>query len=585
MRKFRHYPADYNPIREYWQAIEDGREVVSRKVYKTYRHLIRQLDNPGEYFYSPARANHVLEFFENYCHHSKGKFGGRLVELELWEKALLAALFGFVDIEGNRQFRKCLLIVGKKNGKSLLASGIGLYMQLADGESGPEVYAVATKKDQAKIIWQEAKRMVRKSPALLKRVRTLVSEIVSDFNDGTFKALASDADSLDGLNVHCALMDEIHQWKNGRTLFDIVADGITAREQPLIFMTSTAGTIREDIYDQEYEEAERLINGYDDPGGYHDDHTICFIYELDSRAEWIDPKCWKKANPGLGTIKSYKILADKVKKAMQNPALVKNLVCKEFNIRETSSEAWLTFGELDNRDTYLLNPTKKRFVWRHLEGDVIQDIELPYPRYGIGGADLSSTTDLTAAKVLFMVPGCDRIFSLSMYWLAENLLERRVQEDKIKYDKWFERGLLRLSPGNKVHHKYVKEWFIEVQEELDIYIPYIGYDAWSADYWVEDMKSYFGDAALIAVHQGKKTLSDPMKRLKNDLADNVIVYNNHPIDKWCLANTSYEEDKNGNIQPHKTSKPTRRIDGTAALLDAYTILQDKQEEYLSLIAA
>lgn len=585
MRKFRHYPVDYNPIREYWQAIEDGREVVSRKVYKTYRHLIWQLDNPGEYFYSHARANHVLEFFENYCHHSKGKYGGRLVELELWEKALLAALFGFVDIEGKRQFRKCLLIVGKKNGKSLLASGIGLYMQLADGESGPEVYAVATKKDQAKIIWQEAKRMVRKSPTLLKRVRTLVSEIVSDFNDGTFEALASDADSLDGLNVHCALMDEIHQWKNGRTLFDIVADGITAREQPLIFMTSTAGTIREDIYDQEYEEAERIINGYDDPGGYHDDHTICFIYELDSRAEWIDPKCWKKANPGLGTIKSYKILADKVKKAMQNPALVKNLVCKEFNIRETSSEAWLTFEELDNRDTYLLNPAEKRFVWRHLVGDVVQDIELPYPRYGIGGADLSSTTDLTAAKVLFMVPGCDRIFSLSMYWLAENLLERRVQEDKIKYDKWFERGLLRLSPGNKVHHKYVKEWFIEVQEELDIYIPYIGYDAWSADYWVEDMKNYFGDAALIAVHQGKKTLSDPMKRLKNDLADNVIVYNNHPIDKWCLANTSYEEDRNGNIQPHKTSKPTRRIDGTAALLDAYTILQDKQEEYLSLIAA
>lgn len=585
MRKFRHYPADYNPIREYWQAIKEGREVVSRKVYKTYRHLIRQLDNPGEYFYSHARANHVLEFFENYCHHSKGKLGGRLVELELWEKALLAALFGFVDIEGKRQFRKCLLIVGKKNGKSLLASGIGLYMQLADGESGPEVYAVATKKDQAKIIWQEAKRMVRKSPTLLKRVRTLVSEIVSDFNDGTFKALASDADSLDGLNVHCALMDEIHQWKNGRALFDIVADGITAREQPLIFMTSTAGVIREDIYDQEYEEAERLINGYDDPGGYHDDHTICFIYELDSRAEWIDPKCWKKANPGLGTIKSYKILADKVKKAMQNPALVKNLVCKEFNIRETSSEAWLTFEELDNRDTYLLNPDEKRFVWRHVVGDVVQDMELPYPRYGIGGADLSSTTDLTAAKVLFMVPGCDRVFALSMYWLAENLLERRVQEDKIKYDKWFERGLLRLSPGNKVHHKYVKEWFIEVQEELDIYIPYIGYDAWSADYWVEDMKNYFGDAAMIAVHQGKKTLSDPMKRLKNDLADNVIVYNNHPIDKWCLANTSYEEDKNGNIQPHKTSKPTRRIDGTAALLDAYTILQDKQEEYLSLIAA
>ena len=585
MRKFRHYPLTYNPIREYWQAIESGREVVSRKIYKTYKHLIHQLDNPGEYSYSPARANHVIEFFENYCHHSKGKFGGKLVELELWEKALLAAVFGFVDIDGNRQYRKCLLIVGKKNGKSLLASGVGLYMLTADGEAGPEVYAVATKKDQARIIWQEAKRMVKKSSALLKRIRTLVSSLECDFNDGTFKPLASDADSLDGLNVHCALMDETHQWRNGRPLFDIVADGITAREQPLIFMTSTAGVIREDIYDQEYEEAERIINGYEDPGGYQDDHTICFVYELDARSEWTDPKSWKKANPGLGTIKSYRILEDKVKKAMQNPALVKNLVCKEFNIRETSTEAWLTFEELDNRDTYLLNPEEKRFVWRHLDGDTVTETELPYPRYGIGGADLSSTTDLTAAKVLFMVPGCEKVFALSMYWLAENLLDRRVNEDRIAYDKWFDRRLLRLSPGNKVHHRYVKDWFVEVQETLDIYIAYIGYDSWSADYWVEDMKSYFGDVTMIAVHQGKKTLSDPMKRLKNDLADKVIVYNNNPIDKWCLANTSYEEDRNGNIQPHKTSKPTRRIDGTAALLDAYTILQEKQDEYISLIAA
>lgn len=585
MRKRVCYPADYNPIREYWEAIQSGRETVSLKIYKTYRHLIWQLDNPGVYTYSPARANHVLEFAENYCHHSKGKLGGQLVRLELWEKALLAAVFGFVDIDGNRQYRKCLLIVAKKNGKSLLSSIIGLYMLLADGESGPEVYAVATKKDQAKIIWQEAKRMIRKSPVLLKRVRTLVADLASDFNDGSFKALSSDADTLDGLNVSCALMDEIHQWKNGRPLFDIVADGVTAREQPLIFMTSTAGVIREDLYDDMYEEAEKIINGYDDPDGYQDEHTICFVYELDARAEWTDKKCWKKANPGLGTIKSYQILADKVRKAMQNPALVKNLVCKEFNIRETTSEAWLTFEELDCRDTYLLNPEEKRFIWRKNEGGTIREIELPYPKYGIGGADLSSTTDLTAAKVLFMVPGCDHIFALSMYWLAENLLERRVNEDKIAYDKWLERRLLRTTPGNKVHHEYVKDWFVEVQEKLDIYLPYIGYDAWSAEYWVESMRSYFGPNAMIPIHQGKKTLSDPMKRLHNDLADKLIVYNNNPIDKWCLANTSYEEDKNGNIQPHKTSKATRRIDGTAALLDAYTVLLDKQEEYLAYIAA
>lgn len=584
MKRLHKYPLTYDPIREYWQAIQDGQEVVSRKIRKTYEHLVWKLDHPGEFSYSPARANHVIEFFENYCHHSKGKSGGKLVELELWEKALLAAIFGFVDENGLRQYQKAGLIVGKKNGKSLLASGVGLYLLAADGEPGPEVYSVATKRDQAKIIWAEAKRMVRKSPALLRRIRTLVAELCCDFNDGVFKPLASDADTLDGLNVHGALMDEIHQWRNGRPLFDIVADGITAREQPLIFMTSTAGTIREDIYDDVYEEAEKIINGYGDPEGYQDERTIYFIYELDSRAEWTDPKCWKKANPGLGTIKNYRTLADKVHKAMKNPDLVKNLVCKEFNIRETSSEAWLTFEELDNRDTFRLDSVEKRFVWRHLEDGDWQETELPYPRYGIGGADLSSTTDLTAAKVLFMVPGCPRIFTLSMYWLAEELLERRAREDKVPYDKWADREYVRTCPGNKVHAKYVKAWFEEVEEKLDIFLAYVGYDAWSATYWVEDMKARFGPSVMIPVHQGKKTLSDPMKRLKNDLGSKMVVYNNNPVDKWCLANTSYEEDRNGNIQPHKTSKPTRRIDGTAALLDAYTVLQDKLEEYESLIA-
>lgn len=583
--KLKRYTSDYNPIREYWEEIQAGREVVSSKVYRTYRHIIRKLDaEDGEYFYSPARANHVIEFIENFCHNSKGKYGGQLVKLELWEKALLATIFGFVDVEGNRQYREALLIVGKKNGKSLLASGVGTYMQVGDGEPGPEVYAVATKKDQAKIIWLEAKRMVRKSPALLKRVRTLVAELASDFNDGVFKPLASDSDTLDGLNIHCALMDEIHQWKNGRALFDIIADGVTAREQPLIFETSTAGVIREDIYDEKYEEAEKVINGYDDPDGYHDDHFIAFVYELDSRSEWVDPACWKKANPGLGTIKNEKALRDKVEKAKRNPALVKNLVCKEFNIRETSSEAWLTFEQLDNRETFKLDIENKRLILRTPMPDGTEkETILPYPRYGIGGADLSSTTDLTAAKLIFKVPGCEKIFALSMYWIAQDLLEKRVNEDKIPYDKWFERGLVRLCPGNSVHQKYVKDWFVELQEQLDIYIPWFGYDSWSAKYWVEDMSDYFGKDSMIPVIQGKKTLSDPMKRLGNDFESKIIVYNNNPIDKWCLTNTSYEEDKNGNIQPHKTSKATRRIDGTAALLDAYVVYQNKQSEYSSMI--
>jgi len=558
------YPLTYNPILEYWEDIKSGKEIVSDKVRRTYKKVIYDLHNPGEYFYSAKRANHIIEFFENYCHHSKGKVGGQKVVLELWEKAMLATVFGFIDINGLRKYHESLLIVGKKNGKSLIASGVGLYMLVGDGEQGPEVYATATKKDQSKIIWLESKRMVKKSPSLLRRIKPLVSELSSeDFNAGVFKPLASDSDTLDGLNVHCGLMDEIHQWKNGKALYDIIADGVTAREQPLIFITSTAGTVREDIYDQKYEEAERLINGYFDESGYKDEHFIAFIYELDNRKEWIDENCWKKANPGLGTIKNRATLKAKVEKAMQNPSLVKNLVCKEFNIRETSSEAWLTFEQINNTELF--------------------DVKDIRPRYGIGGCDLSSTTDLTNATVIFRVPNNDMIYVLQMYWLPEDLLERRVKEDKIPYDIWASKGLLRTCPGNKVHYKFVKEWYEEIQNEFDIYLFKCGYDSWSATYFVEDMVSTFGKSVMEPIIQGKKTLSSPMKSLGADLDKKKIIYNNNPILKWCLTNTSVDIDKNNNIQPCKGNLGTRRIDGLAGLLDAYVVYENHLEEYLSMI--
>lgn len=560
----REYPKDYNPILEYWELIESGEEIVSDKIYRTYKKTVHDLtDNTSEFFYSHARGNHVIEFGENYCRHSKGKWGGKPVILELWEKAMLATIFGFVDIDGNRKYREAILIIGKKNGKSLLASIVGLYLQVGDGEPGPEVYAVASKRDQAKIIWSEAKRMRNKSPVLHKRIRALVAELVSDFNDGVFKPLASDVDTLDGPHIHGGLMDEIHQWKNGMALYNIIVDGTSAREQPLIFITSTAGTIREDIYDQKYDEVERIINGYFDDNGYKDERIIAFVYELDSRKEWKDPKMWRKANPGLGTIKNLRTLAEKVERAKKNPALVKNLVCKEFNIRETSTEAWLPFEVIDNRATF--------------------DIAVLKPKYGIGGADLSATTDLTAAKVIFMVPENPHIYVLQMYWLPEDLLERRVREDKIPYDLWHEQGLLRTCPGNSVHAKYVTEWFQEVMNDKDIYLPWFGYDSWSAKYWVEEMKGFFGEESMIPVRQGKKTLSSPMKLLRADLESKIIVYNNNPIDKWCLSNTSIDVDKNDNIQPIKTSNQRRRIDGTSALLDAYVVLQDKLQDYKNMI--
>lgn len=559
------YPLSYNPVLEYWEKIKTGQVTVCRKTRLWYKYLARCIDHPTkEMHYDAKRGNHILEFAESFCCVSSGKGAGKPVVLELWEKAHLAAVFGFVDDAGNRVCRESILIVGKKNGKSLLASVVGLYMLLADGEKGPQVYSAATKRDQAKIIWTESTRMVKKSPALLKRAKCRVGDISSEeYNNGTFKPLASDSDSLDGLNIHCALLDEIHQWKAGKALYDILADGVSARTQPLIYVTSTAGTIREDIYDQKYDESERIINGLYDPAGYKDIHVFPFIYELDERKEWTDERAWYKANPNLGVTKKLSYLKSKVAKALSDATQVKNLVCKEFNIRETSSEAWLTFEQLDNQAKF--------------------DIKALKPRYGIAGCDLSSTTDLTCATIIFRVPGDDHIYVLQMYWLPEDLLEKRVREDKIPYDLWESQGLLRTCPGNKVHYKYIVQWFSEVQNEMDIYLYKGGYDSWSASYFVEDMENTFGKNVMEQVIQGKKTLSAPMKSLGADLEKKLIVYNNNPILKWCLGNTSVDVDKNDNIQPCKGNVGTRRIDGLASLLDAYVAYENNLEDYLSVI--
>lgn len=568
-----------NYIQEYVDKIRSGEIIVSKKVQTLYYKLENDMKNPKQvkiydeinneyethtYIFDEKRANRPIEFIEKFCKHSKGrKWGGKPVILELWQKAFISAIYGFIDEEtGYRKYKKALLFIARKNGKSTLAAALGLYMLTSDGEAGAECYSIATKKDQAKIVWKEAKRMVKKSPVLLKRVKPLVAELYYEKQESIFLPLSSDSNSLDGLNAYFVSADEVQAMKD-KNIIDVTYDSMSAREQALFLETSTMGTVRENVFDDEYEYAKNIINGYCDPNTEFVDETLLpVIYELDKKAEWTDEKCWAKANPGLGTIKQTKDLRDKVAKAKIKPNEVKNLLCKDFNVRETSVASWLTFEELNNEATFNLAKMKVK--------------------YGIGGTDLSKTTDLTAAKVIFMLPNDPTIYVLQKYWLPEDLLEERVKEDKIPYDKWVEKGFLRTCPGNRVHPKYVTEWFLEVREQYGIYIPWIGYDAWSAEYWVEEMKGYFGEEAMIKVIQGKKTLSSPMQNLGADLKSKLVNYNNNPIDKWCLSNTNVDTDRNGNIQPDK-SKKRLRIDGTAALLNAYVVLEQKRNDYLNMI--
>lgn len=558
------YPKDYNPILEYWAEIENGL-VVCDKVRKTYKKIVEDLTAESEWYYSPARANHIIEFIENFCKHSKGKLGGKPVVLELWQKAMLATIFGFIDIEGNRKYREALLIVGKKNGKSLISSAVGLYLLTADGEAGPEIYSVATKRDQAKIIWLESKRMRNKSPVLRKKIRALVGELDCDFNDGVFKPLASDVDTLDGLNIHGALMDEIQQWKNGKALYDIIADGGSAREQPLILMTTTAGTIREDIYDEKYDYVNQVIDGYGLDDGYKDERFISFVYELDKKEEWKDPKCWGKANPGLGTIKNEQTLEHKVELAKKNKNFVKNLLCKEFNIRETSTESWLTFEDCVN--------------------ETVVDLEYLKNSYAIGGCDLSAVRDLTCATLLIKKPNDENFYVLQKYFLPRGRIEE-VEENSKKeapYLLWAEQGWLTICESTTVDYHQVTEWFIKMRDEYDIRPLWVCYDRALSGYWVPEMEAEGFD--MVDTPQGSRTWTYPMKQLGGQLEAHKIIYQNNPMLRWCLLNTkkkSFNENGIESIQPVK-DKQTKRIDGMVSLLNAYTGYCKYEEEYLSFL--
>ncbi len=553
-----------NYIEQYYRKIEDGKIVTSDKIRRTYKHLVEKIhDKKGPYRYDDKKAKFAIDFIEAFCKHSKGKWGGKPLVLELWQKAATAALFGFIDRKtGLREYRQLILIVARKNGKSTWAAGMALYLLVADGEAGPEIYSAATKRDQAKIIWTEVQRMVKKSPALNKHIKCLVGSIRCKFNDGVFEPLGSDSDKLDGLNVHGALIDELHAIKD-KNIYDVLIDGMTAREQPICIITTTAGTVRENIFDLKYDECSQIVNGYGDPKGYHDETILPLVYELDRRDEWTDEAMWQKANPALGSIKDKDQLAQKVYQAQHNPLLVKNLLCKDFNIRETSSEAFLTFEQLNNEATY--------------------DLENVRPRYAIGGVDLSATTDLTCATLLWCDESATNLYVKQMYWIPEDLFDKRVQEDRVPYDVWHKRGFVRKSPGNSIDYRLVVEWFREMQDKEDIYLYKVGYDSWSAKYFVVEMEDTFGQEVMEAVIQGKKTLSGPMKALAADLEANKINYDNNPVLKWCMANVAVDIDRNSNIQPTKTMNAKRRIDGFASLLDAYVAFERNREDYLNII--
>ena len=548
-------------MEEYFTQIYDGKIVACKKMRKISEILLDQLYMPNEYHFDYDIAKRHTEFIERFCYVPAGNIGER-IKLELFQKARLQALFGFVDDNDKRQYNECLIIEGRKNGKTTECATVENDLLINDDEGAPEIYNVATKKDQANKGYTAVLNMRKQSKLLSKYTRKRAGDLYCEMNMGFIKPLASDTGTLDRLDAHCVIIDELAAIKN-RDLYDLMKQAMGAREQPILFCITTNGFVREGIFDAQYEYASKVLSGE-----VVDKRFLPFIYELDDINEWEKEECWIKANPGLGTIKKVSFLREMVHKAQNDPSFKPTVLVKDFNMKQNSATAWLSWETLYNDE---LIP-EHRF------------------KYCIGGFDAADSVDLNSARVLMMRKNDSKIYTRQMYWIPEEAIEKyekkgnRVGRDKVPYREWIDAGLMRTVPGNKVDKRVILEWFKELRDVDKLYVQYIGYDPWHIDdSLLREFKSEFGPNCMIPVRQGVATLSDPMKNLAADLEKKLIVYNNNPIDMWCLYNTEVKTDVNANIQPVKKTDQTQRIDGAMSLIDAYIALMNKMDEFITIV--
>lgn len=544
-------------IEQYAVAILDGKIKACRRIKQMYEKLLYQYYNPGQWHFDQAIADRHINFMERFCRQPES---GQPLRFELFQRAKLEAIYGFVDDCNLRQYQEVLTIEGRKNGKTTEMAAVEIDLLANDGEGSPQVYNVATKRDQAMLGFNAVHSMIKRSSDLSGILRKRVSDIYFAHNLGFIKALAANSNGLDGLNSHGVIIDELAAIKN-RDLYDLMKQSMSARSQPLLFAITTNGFVRDNIFDAQYDYACGVLDGTID-----DDRFAAFIYELDDPDEWLDESCWIKANPGLGTIKKYDFLKRCVEKAKADPSFMPTVKTKDFNLKETGASSWLRWDDLNNDATF----------------DTTFD-------YCVGGFDAADTTDLNAAKALMMRPDDPNVYVKSMYWIPETVLEQvaktgsRRERDNMPYDLWVKQGLMRVWEGNKVDKVCFLQWFMELRDKDDLYTMFIGFDPWHIDdTLLAAFKAEFGPNSMIPVRQGIYTLSDPMKSLKADLQAKRIIYGGNPIDKMCLANTEIKVDINGNIQPVKGLDPRKRIDGTVALINGYKVLKDKYDQFVNL---
>lgn len=547
-----------NYIKEYYSQIEKGEVVACEEIKSIYKRMVEEMNDKSLPFYFHEEVGeHPIVFMETFCKHYQGENAGQLVKLELFQKAFIQCLFGWLEKGTNRRrFREYFFEVPRKHGKSFLSGCIAVYMMVADGEDGAEIYSAATKLDQAKIVYNVAKNICEQSAELNALVKSTREGLTYKMTRSIMKPLPNESKSLDGLNIHFAALDEIHEQRD-RNMYDVLRQGMKARRQPLIGCITTSGFFREGLYDNLHDYAVDVAKGIK-----KDDRMLPIVYKLDNLEEWQNPQMWMKANPAIGTIKSYVQLADDVERAKQDSSYLPTLLVKDFNMKQNEVSAWLNLDDIIN--------------------ETVVPMEYLSHSYAIGGCDLSSVYDLTCATLLIQKPNDENIYVLQKYFLPQGRIDQ-IEKTNFKeapYKLWAEQGWLTINEGASVNYSLVTEWFNTMVQEFDIRPLMVCYDRALAGYWQEEMQGIGFDMRKIP--QGAITWTYPMKALECAFKEHRIIYQNNPILRWCLANTSKKSlNKDGieSCQPVKIQEK-RRIDGMVSLLNAFVGYTNNAEEYL-----
>lgn len=538
-----------NYISEYYQKIKDGEIIVGKWICLLYDYIDRGISAKLFYF-DIKKADKAIRYIENFCHHSKGR--SDLLKLELWQKAIVSAVFGIVDEKGLRQFREVVIIVARKNGKSLFASAIISYMAYLDGEYGAEIYCLAPKLDQAYLVYDAFFQMIKAEDELAEFAKKRRSDIYIEQFNTVVKPIAFNAKKSDGFNPHLTVCDEIASWQGdaGLKQYEVMKSALGARRQPLLLSISTAGYINDSIYDELFKRSTAFLKG-----NSRETKLLPFLYTIDNPDKWNDLNELKKSNPNLGVSVSEDFLIEEIAIAENSLSKLAEFKTKYCNLKQNSSVAWLKREIVDKAEC--------------------EEIRLEDFRgcYAVGGIDLSQTTDLTCSAVI--VEKNEILYAFTQFFMPKNKIKTLQSYDQVPYELFVEKGYIQPSGDNYIDYKDVFDWYVMLVRDYEIRSLKIGYDRYSAQYLVSDLSQY--GFHTDDVFQGEN-LTPVIREFEGIIEDGRFKIGKNQLLKSHFLNVAMKQNsETRKIRPVKIDSRSR-IDGFVAVIDAMTVRQKYYNE-------